>query len=63
MAKTWDSVAGVFVDDAPGATSTAKRTNDFFVPSLGTSPLDPPDDPPRGPAPVVSSLPPPEIGS
>jgi len=65
MARKWDPVAGVFVDE-----TSPPPPADSFVPSLGTSPLfpnlDSPEDPDKADsesAPSVSSLPVPEVGS
>lgn len=58
MARKWDPVAGVFVDE----TSPLPKV-DNFVPSLGTSPLEDAEGSGSESAPAVSSLPVPEVGS
>lgn len=67
MTRKWDPVAGVFIDDSVHPSRGNPHTTDSFVPSLGTSPLDFPedgdDDTGTKSVPVVSSRPVPEIGS
>ena len=63
MAKNWDPIAGLFVDDIPQPPEPNLPRTDTLVPSLGTSPLDPAEDAASGTAPTVSSTSVPELGS